>query len=788
MEAAGSEVIPVIAAYPKEDLQNDESVQILSQLNKVNSNSDNNYAAGREKTFEGDIVNVPHLVDSGTQFFDDVNSPYESYEYYSDDNSKFNDTETSQVGHRRGQTLKRSVRQVVDYYTYDDSINDYYYGQRKRSTLRSRFARPSTSSTTQNPRNTNSRSFSSSSLNSDYDEYYYDDPAPPPPPSTTTTTTTTTRPPKNRYRGRISPTTSTSRQTPFTLTNPNTRTSSFTNNARSSSNTPSFARRSQSRYVRPTTTESTTTSAPQRASSSSSRFRSRFRSGADKTTTSKPLTRNRYSSSTRGRGNTLSTSNIRGYNNADTSNDDSRSKEMLDLGTITVTHYIPHETTIPIINGKVTEFRTVLTPSASTEILGPNQYTNSEYQGKSVLVLTSDLSSTPSIGVTEVTRYLIRESSTTSINFTPTTIRGRKTSFSQILPSTVYSIEPITSTITTNPLSDSNQLTNLLLNQLLGNLNLNQNGFNNLQQQQLLQNQQQQQQPMLTMEPATPFTQYNTKTTSYVTTVTDKTSTILPITLHGKLIKTTIVESSTNIITATEFITESTVITPTQPVYIPQTVAQPQLQQQGQLNGINPALLQGLFQQQQQLVLKQQLEAIQPTQPAQMVQTHMQISEETAESRNKQEEMMKLQEVEEEKPSFSVITIYVSGKSPGEFSTILSTVPFETNKVKRSIASFAANSLAPSNINDIFKGEITKVAHSKVIPTSDSIAEEKHVPPPPYDYEDPFGFNDFYLDDSYSYSDALGSTLIADHSNKNTVELNNDQLLQTTQRLDSLQS
>merc|ERR1719412_3385814 len=61
-----------------------------------------------------------------------------------------------------------------------------------------------------------------------------------------------------------------------------------------------------------------------------------------------------------------------------------------------------------------------------------------------------------------------------------------------------------------------------------------------------------------------PATQFITHTSTYVTTLTNVESTVLPITLRGREIKTTLVESKTEVVTATELSTE-TKIAPTAP-------------------------------------------------------------------------------------------------------------------------------------------------------------------------------------------------------------------------------
>lgn len=394
-------------------------------------------------------------------------------------------------------------------------------------------------------------------------------------------------------------------------------------------------------------------------------------------------------------------------------------------GTITVTHQVPTEITIPIVNGQQTEYKNIITASISTEILGPEQYstTTRAHNPNPVLVLASEVTSLVN-GVTELTQFFLKETPTTSVTFTPTTIRGRRTSFSHIVPSTVYNVDPFVSTI--QPQINANApLANILLSQLLlGNLGLP-------NQQQPLLGLGQQQLPQIA---ATPTTEYKTRASTYVTTVTNGMSTVLTVTFHGKEILTTIVDSSVNVFTATEYITDTVVITPT-----------PALSQPQQINSLLlPLLLQQQQQQQQNHQQTQQQQTLPntlnvlniPTGPGtanldgSVSQSLFQDSLLGLDSEDRQslvgkpkhtviddnhtEDYPDLEPYENEpfdvqpkkaasKKTFGrnkstnrkpkpttptpvlqteVITLYVSGRKPGEFSTVLSTVVSEaTNSI-----------------------------------------------------------------------------------------------------------
>ncbi|KAK6644219.1 hypothetical protein RUM43_000486 [Polyplax serrata] len=367
-------------------------------------------------------------------------------------------------------------------------------------------------------------------------------------------------------------------------------------------------------------------------------------------------------------------------------------------GTITVTHKIPSEVTIPIVSGKVTEYRNVITAKPSIEVLGPHEYTVTSTNGGTVLFLNREVTETLNNGVTEVTKFIVHETPTTSIVFTPTTIRGRKTSFSHIIPSTVYDVEKIITTVQPQ-ISPNAPLANILLSQLLlGNLNVPVPPNQPLGIPQPLR---------LPQQPTavTPTTEYKTRTTTYVTSVTDQISTVLPITFRGKEILTTIVDNTVNVITATEYITDTLVVTPTlnanqqiNSLLLPallqaqllnpnQQGTPPQLPIPGftQLPFTPPLGLDQLkFDALQQQEIK--IEDLTDDKAKLSRDNDIRLERESdgghldgdvegigishkPKSRKKSDNK-KL----EPEPSKEIVTLYVSGRRPGEFSTILSTV------------------------------------------------------------------------------------------------------------------
>ncbi|XP_060521359.1 mucin-2-like isoform X2 [Cylas formicarius] len=372
-------------------------------------------------------------------------------------------------------------------------------------------------------------------------------------------------------------------------------------------------------------------------------------SATTRTTTTAPRANNRSSArrttTTRSRGS-------RRPHQSDQNLDDNFVLPSFD-GTITITHRIPTESTIPVVNGKITEYKNIVTAKYSTEVLNPIQYSTSiDAFGKELKVLSSEKTSFGNNGATLITQFVLRETPTTSVTYTPTYIRGRKTSFSHVIPSTAYGVEEVVNTI--QPvLAAQAPLANILLSQLLLGGGLAQN-------------------PLLALQnspaAATPTTEYKIRTTSYVTTVTSTLETVIPLTFRGKEILTTILDTTAKVVTATEFLTDTVVVTPTQALGF------------GLGTQLNTLLLPLLQQQLQSQVIPNQI----PLQP-QNTSNLFTVSEPQAEEDLEHNDLVVEETYREMKrknkktpvPSSketSVITLYVSGRTPGEFSTVLSTV------------------------------------------------------------------------------------------------------------------
>jgi len=411
---------------------------------------------------------------------------------------------------------------------------------------------------------------------------------------------------------------------------------------------------------------------------------------------------------------------------------------------------VPIATQIPIVKFGHTELRDILSTSPSLEVVAVTALKSTDISA-SPIIFANAHTLTPQPGVRDIFFDALRATETTSVTFTPTKIRGRRTSFSHAIPTTIYNVETV-STQVIEPV-DQNQLLNSLLQQLLLGQNTN-------QQSPLRPNQ-----PLFANQPVgptTPVTNLVTHTSTYVTTITEEVSSVIPITFRGKPITTTLVESSTKVITATEFSTEtqvtSAVIQPTQvipqlPVIQPTQAPVNPLAANPQLASLIPALLgaqqANLFNKQNEAALLQQqlLEQQQQQQLAEQLLAQQLAEQERAEREQEQhdafnEELLarlnlddfsdedlanlgSLEAVVEavakqqlnpisspktpikfpnrnlfgtlplnpittaeeiskpEAPKSSIITIFKSGSTPGDFTKVLSTV-FLNERRKRS--------------------------------------------------------------------------------------------------------
>jgi len=432
---------------------------------------------------------------------------------------------------------------------------------------------------------------------------------------------------------------------------------------------------------------------------------------------------------------------------------------------ITVTHQVPIATRIPVVEFGRTEWRDILSTSPSLEVVAVTALKSTDINNSPVIYANAH-TITKQPGIKDVLYDALRATETTSILFTPTLIRGRKTSFSHITPSTIYNVETVSTQIK-EPV-DQNQLLNSLIQHLLlgGNNPL---ASNPLSPNPVLN-------PQVPAAQQPPQTQFVTHTSTYVTTLTEEKSTVLPITLRGRPITTTIVESSTKVVTATEYSTETIVntIAPAPAVGLPPIVATAPIAPglSPQIASLLPALLGANLlsdqQQQQALIIKQQQEALLKAQQEAFLSRQLQeeLLRQQQEALNEQllakiniedlsdEELASLDidDVLEavssssstsssspkivfpaknlfdntvtatatipnaEGPRSSVITIFKSGDRPGEFTSLLSTVFLDNASSSLSTTSGAAKRIRRSV--DPAAADVIQVTRSQAVETT----------------------------------------------------------------------
>ncbi|XP_066989260.1 uncharacterized protein [Macrobrachium rosenbergii] len=314
---------------------------------------------------------------------------------------------------------------------------------------------------------------------------------------------------------------------------------------------------------------------------------------------------------------------------------------------LTVTREVPVKATIPLVEDGVTVQKEVITASYQTEIVQPDQITQTDIDGTVKLLLSSVE------GANDVTHYIIEPTETTTVTFTKTFVGGRRTSVEHILPTTAYNVVTVTRS---KGGSDLQQLLQLLLGQ------------------------QQQQNPLLAaLGLGQQASSEVIHTRSYVTTVTNMLSTVIPVIFRGKTIETTVVDEEVNVITATELSTET--------IFAPASISP--FQNPGSLNPLLPLFLQGQLQQQSPQIRPTRepsvdTQTVSPQLLEQLIKQQQQLNDEEPQKLSKRgkpaETIPKPAPVET-----SIVTLYVSGRRPGEFSTLLSTVTLgdEATRIKR---------------------------------------------------------------------------------------------------------
>jgi len=193
-----------------------------------------------------------------------------------------------------------------------------------------------------------------------------------------------------------------------------------------------------------------------------------------------------------------------------------------------------------------------------------------------------------------------------------------------------------------------------------------------------------------------------THTSTYVTTLTEENSQVIPLTFRGKAVETTLYDTATKVIAATEYSTEvvTTVATPTPQA--PNLLPLPQINNQGLLDilpdivgqlallGNNP-LIGNLNPQPEEIFNQNTPETLSDSLLEQ------QLIEALAGDLYNDNEIEQDSKVPAPAPiikdsptvqvpaapEFSVTTIFKSGKSPGDFTRVVSTIYFDEKRKKR---------------------------------------------------------------------------------------------------------
>lgn len=434
-----------------------------------------------------------------------------------------------------------------------------------------------------------------------------------------------------------------------------------------------------------------------------------------------------------------------------------------------MTHTLPVHTKIPVFENGRNALRDILTTSPSLEVIAVTALKSTNIDGSPVIYANAH-TNTPNLGTQVLTFEALRATETTDVEMTPTRIRGLRTSFSHIIPSTIYNIRPITTSIIQEV--DHNQLLSSLLLQLLGNSSPKLGpvkptqappripasnpgllagvgagsaiaGLNN---------------PIPQVAPRHPATQFITHTSTYVTTLTNVESTVLPITLRGREIKTTLVESKTEVVTATELSTETRVAPTTTAAALGGLLGGLGVQPTAASNPLSNVLPADLQQQLLLAQLQQQLKQQQQQLLNQQLLSQVNLDQEGA--INVEQTQIPDQIIQKNPAvSTSVVTIFVSGSKPGDFTRITSTVTLNGNEEenKRYRRDTTSEFLDPSPVIPA----VLKTNEPEVLLVVDDNAQEE-------DHDD---YNDDFLSSSFLIEPSMNGYMQTDSHKYATTSL-----------------
>ncbi|KXJ79392.1 hypothetical protein RP20_CCG001193 [Aedes albopictus] len=238
---------------------------------------------------------------------------------------------------------------------------------------------------------------------------------------------------------------------------------------------------------------------------------------------------------------------------------------------LTVTFYLPTDTTVSLVTNSKTEISLIKTTTTSIEEICTSCFSLTQGpNGLPVHVLNKEITSFNRDGQFEITKFILSSTPTTTVSVSQNTFRGRQTAYSATISTTIYEASPFIQTKGNNnansAILSNAPLANILLSQLLlGNLG----GVG---------------EPNLAPRPTefipdpnryqlvvTTATEYKTHVKEIVTTVTATKSIVLPITFQGREILTTVYDTDVTPTVVTSFITETLTIPTTSTIRIQPT-------------------------------------------------------------------------------------------------------------------------------------------------------------------------------------------------------------------------
>ncbi|XP_065090161.1 uncharacterized protein LOC135711284 [Ochlerotatus camptorhynchus] len=235
---------------------------------------------------------------------------------------------------------------------------------------------------------------------------------------------------------------------------------------------------------------------------------------------------------------------------------------------LTVTFYLPTDTTVSLVTNSKTEISLIKTTTTSIEEICTSCFSLTQGpNGLPVHVLNKEITSFNRDGQFEITKFILSSTPTTTISVSSNTFRGRQTAYTATISTTIYEANPFIQTKgnsnnQNSAILSNAPLANILLSQLLlGNLGVGE--------------------PNLAPRPTefipdpnryqlvvTTVTEYKTHVKEIVTTVTATKSIVLPITFQGREILTTVYETDVTPTVITSFLTETLTIPTTSTIRI----------------------------------------------------------------------------------------------------------------------------------------------------------------------------------------------------------------------------